>query len=404
MEQISLKILHVLDRSIPNLSGYSIRSKYIVENQNKLGFCPIVLTSPRFHTGKKTEILNNIEYIRTTLKKHNPVFTLPFIKEFYEIILVLRKILHISRKHDFDIIHAHSPSLWGIAAMLAAQRLKKPFCYEVRAFWEDAAVDLGRFKEQFLFYRISQHIENIVFKKADAIICICNGLKKEIISRINKKNIFLVPNGVDTKIFRPLPQSNELSKKYDLEGKTTIGFIGSFFTFEGLDLLIRAIPKILRNRGNIAFLFVGDGVERENLTNLVKSMRLPSDRIIFTGRVPHEKILNYYSLLDILVYPRTSKRITELVTPLKPLEAMSMGKVVLASNVGGLQELIEDNVNGVIFEKDNIDDLASKLIMLLDRKDLRQKIGQKAIESMRIDRDWSRIIHKYKRIYSTIIR
>ena len=404
MEQISLKILHVLDRSIPNLSGYSIRSKYIVENQNKLGFCPIVLTSPRFHTGKKTEILNNIEYIRTTLKKHNPVFTLPFIKEFYEIILVLRKILHISRKHDFDIIHAHSPSLWGIAAMLAAQRLKKPFCYEVRAFWEDAAVDLGRFKEQSLFYRISQHIENIVFKKADAIICICNGLKKEIISRINKKNIFLVPNGVDTKIFRPLPKSNELSKKYDLEGKTTIGFIGSFFTFEGLDLLIRAIPKILRNRGNIAFLFVGDGVERENLTNLVKSMRLPSDRIIFTGRVPHEKILNYYSLLDILVYPRTSKRITELVTPLKPLEAMSMGKVVLASNVGGLQELIEDNVNGVIFEKDNIDDLASKLIMLLDRKDLRQKIGQKAIESMRIDRDWSRIIHKYKRIYSTIIR
>ncbi len=308
--------------------------------------------------------------------------------------------MHIIEQEDFDVVHAHSPSLCGLPAMKAARKKGIPFVYEVRAFWEDAAVDRQRFSEGSLRYRISQKMEQRIFDKADAIVCICEGLRSEIARRTDRGNIFVVPNGVDTAIFTPRPKSTALLEKYDLQGKTVIGFIGSFFTFEGLSDLICSMAMVsAEDQNTTALVVVGGGVEDERVRRLAEDLGLMNRTVIFTGRVPHDQIQDYYSIMDILVYPRISKRITELVTPLKPLEAMAMEKAVVASDVGGLRELIDHEKTGILYKAGDRRDLAEKLMQLAHNKKERKILGKYARQVMLEKRSWDSLIKAYQGIY-----
>jgi PEP-CTERM/exosortase A-associated glycosyltransferase len=388
--------------SIPDLSGYSIRSKYIVESQKKIGIRPAVVTSPRLYSENAREEINGITYHRSCFVP-GPVdrvmLKLPFLREQVEMRKLHQKIIQVLEQERFDVIHAHSPSLCGLPAMKAARRKGIPFVYEVRAFWEDAAVDNKRFKEGSFKYWLSQKMEQRIFDNADAIVCICKGLSKEIDSRTRRDVIHVVPNGVDTSVFLPQPKAQYLLEKYALNGKIVVGFIGSFFTFEGLADLVRCVPKVLSTHKDIAFLVVGTGVEEKNLKQLARNSGFLNKMIIFTGRVPHDHIQDYYSIMDILVYPRISKRITELVTPLKPLEAMAMEKAVVVSDVGGLKELIKNGETGVLFEAGDIDDLAEKIIDLIKNEQKRDIIGKTARVQMIKSREWSVISLNYLKVY-----
>ncbi len=144
-----------------------------------------------------------------------------------------------------------------------------------------------------------------------------------------------------------------------------LGFIGSFYAYEGLDLLLRALPAILGQIPDVKVLLVGGGPQEDNLrSSLVSELDL-KDRVVFTGRVPHAEVNRYYDLIDVLVYARHSMRLTELVTPLKPLEAMAQGRLMVASDVGGHKELIRDGKTGVLFRAGDTGDLASKVVALL---------------------------------------
>ena len=400
------RILHVLDRSIPNLSGYSIRSKYIVEFQKKIGFHPIVLTTPKYERTVQEQI-NGIEYYRTSMDSQGLsgiLMKFPFLREQLMMRQVEKKIAELVRTEKVDIIHAHSPSLCGLPALAAARRLKKPVVYEVRAFWEDAAVDRKRFAENSLKYKLSSRMEQRLFDQADAVVCICEGLRREIAGRTNNSQLFVVPNGVDTSTFTPMEKSQELIEKYQIQGKVVIGFIGSFFTFEGLADLVQSIPLVIKAKENVVALIVGEGVEDQNLRDMSAKMGLEGNSVIFTGRVPHEEVKDYYSVMDVLVYPRISKRITELVTPLKPLEAMAMEKTVLVSDVGGLRELVSDGHNGFVFKAGNVNDLAEKLIYLGANPEHCGNIGRQARKDMLSERDWSIIVQKYNGVYERFIK
>jgi len=205
--------------------------------------------------------------------------------------------------------------------------------YEVRALWEDAAVDQEKTKEGALRYRLSKYFETRMLKRADAIVTICEGLKNEIISRgISSDKIYVIPNGVDTDKFVPRSKDLDLLDKLGLRNQLIVGFIGSFFKFEGLEILIRAASKVIGEIKDVKFLIVGSGREEVKLKRLCNELKLEK-YIFFTGQVAHADSLRYYSIMDVLIYPRLSKRITNLVTPLKPLEAMSMEKGVIASDI-----------------------------------------------------------------------
>jgi len=185
-------------------------------------------------------------------------------------------------------------------------------------------------------------------------------------------------------------------------GKTVLGFVGSFYAYEGLDLGIRALAGMMATNPDLRLLLVGGGPEEDRLRQLATSLGV-SGSVHFTGRVPHADVQRYYSLVDILVYPRRRMRLTDLVTPLKPLEAMAQGKLVLASDVGGHRELITDRYNGRLFAADDATALANAALELLEDRaswDSLRSAGRRFVEQ---ERNWPRSVARYAEVYGPLL-
>lgn len=374
-----MKILHVLNISIPDMAGYTSRAYYLVNGQKKLGVEPVVLASERQVSKSDTFIdtFDGIRYYRT-VRNNGLIRKIPFLAQINEINDLGKQVAKVCRKEKIDIVHAHSPSLVGAACLDFCRRNKIPLVYEIRAFWEDAAVDSGAVVEGSLNYKLRRHHETKVVRCADTVITICSGLKNDLLNRnIPADKIHIVPNGVDHELFKPLETDVKLKEALGMSGKTIIGFIGSFFNFEGLQDLIRAMPLIILKNVNTILLLVGKGQVDKELRELAISLNLEKN-VVFVGQIPHDQVSNYYSIIDVLVYPRISKRITELVTPLKPLEAMSMAKSTLMSDVGGLRELVDAENVAVFFRAGDVTDLANKCISLCNEPERRDSIGKNA--------------------------
>jgi glycosyltransferase involved in cell wall biosynthesis len=181
-----------------------------------------------------------------------------------------------------------------------------------------------------------------------------------------------------------------------------IGFLGSFYAYEGLDLLIQALPRILERRPDVRLLLVGGGPQEANLK--AQAVRLNvADKVVFVGRVPHSEVSKYYDLVDLLAYPRHPMRLTELVTPLKPLEAMAQGHLLIASDVGGHRELIEDGRTGVLFRAGDVEALAVKALATLGLPDHGQAMRANGRRFVEEERNWTRSIANYKSIYGAAL-
>jgi glycosyltransferase involved in cell wall biosynthesis len=242
-------------------------------------------------------------------------------------------------------------------------------------------------------------------KEADVVLTLTEALKAEMVARgVDEKKIHILPNGVTSARFSPQKRDAALEASLGLEGDVVIGYIGSVVAYEGLELLVDAVD-LLRMRGveNFKVLIVGDGAVLDEIKERVTLKALES-YFIFTGRVPHEEVECYYSLVDITPFPRKGQPVCEMVSPLKPFEAMAMEKAVLSSNVAALAEIVQDGYNGLLFEKDNIEDLALKLEMLIADADLRKKLGKEARKWVKQERDWKILSSTLDRIYGTLIK
>ena len=399
-----LKILHVLDTSIPDSAGYTTRGYYLATNQKKLGCQPVILTSERYSNPGNTEedVIEGIKYYRTQ-KSDSFIRKIPFIAEMNEIRALRKRVSEVAEREKVDIIHAHSPSLIGAACLDYCRKNKIPLVYEIRAFWEDAAVDRGAFEEGSFKYKLRSYHETNIVKKANAVIAICDGIRNDLLERgIPDNKIHIVRNGVDSELFRPLEVNDELKKQINCSGKTIIGFIGSFFNFEGLQDLICAMKEITSQNDNIVLLLVGAGQIDGELRDLVSEKELEG-KVIFTGRVPHEQVNDYYSIIDVLVYPRTRKRITELVTPLKPLEAMAMEKTVLMSDVGGLRDLVDTDGSAHFFRAGDQENLVRQCLSISSNTSLRSVTGKKAREQVRDRWRWGDRANEDLLIYKRLL-
>jgi PEP-CTERM/exosortase A-associated glycosyltransferase len=304
-----------------------------------------------------------------------------------------------------DLIHAHSPILVGIPAWISARQLGLASVYEIRALWEDAAVEKGDISEQSLRYRLTRDAETFLTRRVDAVTCICEGLRHELSVRgLLADRLHVVPNGVDIARFVPHPPDDSTRTRLGLHGRTVVGYVGTFFGFEGIEDLVEALARLIKQgRNDLAGLIVGAGTSYEACREIAQRHGL-ADRIVHPGHVPAEEVERLYSIMDILAYPRRSLRITELVTPLKPLEAMAMEKAVIGSDVGGIRELIQDGVTGLLHRSGDVGDLAAKIAKLADDASLRRTLGRQARAWVAEQRDWKYIIPAYVTIYEMALR
>ncbi len=395
-----MRILHVFDHTLPLHSGYTFRSAAILHNQKKLGWQTYHLSGPKqMNCSVAEEDADGLHFYRT------PPLTdwlsrLPGMGPFTVMRAIGQRLLQLARDIQPDVIHAHSPVLNAVPAIRVGRLLGIPVVYEIRAFWEDAAVDHGSTREGSLRYRLTRALETWAVKRADAVTVICEGLRNDLIARgISANKITVIPNAVNVDKFsmggHPDPS---LKMKLGLGNSRVLGFIGSFYAYEGLDLLIAALPSILKLVPDVKILLVGGGPQDAALRRQVMALDL-KERVVFVGRVPHDEVNRYYDLIDVLVYARHPMRLTELVTPLKPLEAMAQGRLMVASDVGGHKELIQDGKTGVLFRAGHPGDLASKVVGLLKYNqgwDTMKRNGRQFVEN---ERNWFASVQRYQDVY-----
>lgn len=399
-----MRILHILDHSIPLQSGYAFRTLAILRAQHDLGWETIHLTSPKQGISTNVEeIVDGLNFHRTRADAGS-FSSIPVANEFELMARTARRLHEVVERVKPDILHAHSPALNAIPALRVGRRKGIPVVYEVRAFWEDGAVDHGTSSEWGLRYRLTRGLETYALKRADAVTTICEGLRGDIIERgIAPGKVTIIPNAVNVEDFAPgLGPDAALKRKLGLHGARVIGYIGSFYAYEGLDLLIEALPIMLRSDPDIRLLLAGGGPQAESLKARALALGV-SDKVVFAGRVPHAEVQRYYDLIDLLAYPRKSMRLTELVTPLKPLEAMAMGKILIASDIGGHRELIDDGSTGVLFRPNDAGDLATKATELLGTPDRWAAMRAAGRAFVIQERNWAASVARYKPIYEALV-
>lgn len=399
------RILHVLDHSLPLHSGYTFRTRAILKAQEAAGLEVRAITSQRHNLEAEwdtdEEVFDGLTFHRTPDTPSGPML----VSEFREMAALSASIQALAKKWRPEIIHAHSPALNGGGALRAARTLGIPIVYEIRAFWEDAAVSNGTGSQGSAKYRLTRSLETQVANRADALFTICQGLRDDLITRgIAPGKIGVMPNGVDLTLFGDPPARDDaLAQELGLDKSApVIGYIGSFYDYEGVDDLIAAMPILRRTHPGARLLLVGAGAMDAQWRAAAAKLPDP-DAVIFTGRVPHEQVERYYSLIDVLAYPRKHSRLTDLVTPLKPLEAMAQRRIVAASNVGGHRELITHGETGFLFPPDDPDACAEALAETLDSRADWDAMRARGVEHVKTRHDWHENVRRYLRVYHLLL-
>jgi PEP-CTERM/exosortase A-associated glycosyltransferase len=407
----SYRVLHVLDHSWPVHTGYSIRSLHLIAAQLRLGLRPRALTGPLQIVDDPQPVetlVENITYSRTPYSGKFSEWAIsqrkPVLREASIVRLIRNRIIELTKNETFDLIHAHSPALCGLGALQAARSKRIPFVYELRAFWEDAAVDQNKTNNRSLRYRLSQKLEDYVVHRADAVVGISQSILDELKKRKTEpEKLFHVPNGVDVDKFSPVIRDEALAAKLGLGGEPVLGFIGSLYRWEGVAWLVNAVAELRRRGTACKLLIIGEGEELPAVREAVRELHA-EDFVQILGKVPHDDIQRYYSVIDVLVYPRHSIRLTELVTPLKPLEAMALGKAILGSDVGGIRELVQPDKTGVLYRADNVEDFCAQAKRLLSQTSLQRKLGEGAREFILHEKDWKVLTQRYIDVYDFAMR
>ncbi|NET24733.1 glycosyltransferase [Okeania sp. SIO1I7] len=404
-------VMYCLDSSIGfTTNGYATRSHGICCGVMNMGWHIAPVTRPGYPWDKSPVIVQSKQNdFRIETEKDGIRYTAlntqnlnsQIIDAYMEISsdLFLREAI----KQGVEIIHSASNYYTALPALIAARRLGLPFIYEVRGLWEVTQASKIEGWEQSDRYKLAVAMETLVATEADRVVAITEELKAELIRRgVKGEKISVIPNCVDVDIFCPISKDEALAKKIGLSlNIPTIGFAGSLVDYEGLDLLIEALALLAEENIPFNLLIVGDGSCLPHLQTIAAQYQI-QDRCYFVGRVPFEQVSSYISLMDIMPCPRKSMAVTEMVSPLKPLESMAMGKAILLSDVAPHITLVQENVTGMLFQKDNPVDLAEKLKLLLSAPELRKTLGKNARNWVVENRTWRKAGEMFASVYHAV--
>jgi glycogen synthase len=396
-----MRILHVLDHSLPETSGYALRTLNIIIEQRRLGWTTFHVTGPRHASSDNgVEAVESLEFYRTSSAR--PMWVRHAPMDFVWGVLALRfRLRALIDDLQPDLLHAHSPCTTGLAAM----GLGLPVVYEMRTLWEEGSVLAGRLRQGSMAHNIARRLESFVLHRASAVVTISEGLRAEVLRRgVPTESISIIANGVDARhISYSHIDRDEARKRLGIRESFLVGYIGSLYGWEGIGLLIDALGTLRRQGLDVGLLIVGNGPDEDNLRMAADQAQI-SDHVIFAGRIPHDEVGASYDAADVMVYPRLEMELTQRVTPLKPLEAMAMAKPVIASDVGGHRELILDEETGILFPAGDVTELAKAIQRIIQEPDTRTRLVSSGRRFVQEQRTWSAVVRGYESIYDKVLR
>ena len=405
-------VLHLLKESSPYLTnGFTMRSRYNLLAARDAGMRPIVVTAlgfPRLLGAPGAghaplELVDDIPHHRLDLGP------------WYDLDGPVDRILEdqawltaaVARDVRPSVIHASSGhrgfehALVGIALR---EHIQRPLVYEVRSFFESVwSADDDR-NEQGEQYHRRFDAETRAMRAADHVITIAESMRAEIVERgIDPDHVTVVPNGVDGEIFTPRPPDARLRARYGLHGAFAFGYVSSLdHPRENQELLIEATRLLLARHRRVRCLIIGDGQRREELQRVARRAGVSGD-VVFTGRIPHEEVPEHYAILDAFVVPRKDERAARMVTPLKPYEALAMGRPLIVADLPALVEIAEPDQRGLAFAAGNAAALADAIERLMDAPALAARIGEAGREWVVRERSWSANGHRFREVYERVL-
>ena len=400
------RILHLVNDALPTTSaGYTIRTHEIVRAQQAIGLDPHVVTRSGFPVtqgtldGRRLVTLDGIPYHRL----------LPWgipTRANKAAAVGLELTEQLTQQVNPSVLHAASNYVNAVIALAIGKRHGLPVVYEVRGFWEDTWLsrhpNSGTMAASEL-YQLNRDLETRCMLAADLVVTLGEAMREEIAARgVPAEKVLIVPNAVSEEFLQPLPDAGALREALGIKrDEHVIGEVSSLVPHEGIGTLLQA-TRLLKDRGlPVRALIVGDGPERAALQRQAADLGL-REAAIFTGRVPATKVREFHALLDVFVVPRTPDRVCQLVTPLKPVEAMAGGLCVVTSEVKALAEIIKPDVTGALTIPEDPVALADTLELLVGSPDIRRKLGDNAREWVARDRTWARNAARYRDAYARL--
>jgi N-acetyl-alpha-D-glucosaminyl L-malate synthase BshA len=294
------------------------------------------------------------------------------------IILYWLKIIWILKRIKPDIIHSQQ-IIMGIPAFLT----KIPY-----VVW-------GQGSDVYLPWKSKQILTWLSFSHANALIALTEDMKKEM-RKIYKRDIYIIPNGINLQKFSNVQREHVRDKLGIQEKEKIIIFVGSLYPIKGIKYLIQAIHIVKEKEENARLIIVGDGHDKAELENIVQELKL-KPYVTFVGRVPNDKVPEYLAVSDIFVLPSLSEGF-----PIVNIEAMASGLPIIATNVGGIQEIVINGENGFLVESKNSDQIAQRIMLLLSDDKMRQWISRNN-KNKATSYSWDIIVGKLEQLYNNTI-
>lgn len=393
------RVLHVVGRAVPTTqSGYTLRTHSTARAQVAAGLDPHVYVQLGVTAADAASVdtVDGVTY-------HRPVGESVFTAG-HEAWLQANAdaLLQVVTEVRPGVLHAHSDFYNALIARAVGDATGVPVVYEARGFWEESWLSRTADKygwsdtdAVFSRYGVPEAYSWRLAREADArraadhVVTLARVMSERIVEAgVPEDRITIVPNAVDGEAFPVLDRDEALAAELGVPpGTVVVGCVTSVVEYEGIETLVDAVARLVGDGAPIWLLVVGDGPVLPALRARAQAVGL--DAVTFTGRVPHDEVLRYYSVIDVFAVPRRPATVCHLVTPLKPFEAFAAGRVVLMSDVRALREIAEDSGAAALFTAGDVTDLARVLAGLVDDPAHRARLAETGARWVRAARSWT---------------
>jgi len=300
------------------------------------------------------------------LKRFMPKFIYELLEFSYSFIAYY-KLKDAVIRHNPDFLYERY-NLYMSAGVWIKKRFKLKMLLEVNAPICDERIKY----DGLALKSFARWTERYAWKNADFVLPVTNVLAN-LIKRENvpSEKIQIIPNGINRDKFSQLLSTAEAKAKLGLDGVIVLGFTGFMRDWHGLDRLIDILAKDDSVKKHL--LIVGDGPARKSIEEKAKKYNV-QDRVTITGIVKRDDIIHYVSAFDLALQPD----VVSYASPLKLFEYMALGRAIIAPETDNIKEVLTQNVDALLFDKDNRDDFVNKVVELCENSELRTKIGEGA--------------------------